>query len=139
MGLFASHCVVGVFGIGYFTYKTFLNRNENVYDKTSKSFRTKSPLFKNLCKTVSHNNNIGRLVFIFHDFIRVYPQLPSFNIKLIFTGKNLRKNISQHDQSWSIIPRLLYFPDDGVFWYFERTYVKDSHGVGENQGPYSAK
>ncbi len=52
VGLFVSHCVIGVGGIGYFTYKTFLNRNENVYDKRTKSFKLSSPLFRNICKTV---------------------------------------------------------------------------------------
>jgi hypothetical protein len=40
IGVFIGHCTVGMLGIGYFTYKTFLNRRENVYDKTTKSFRT---------------------------------------------------------------------------------------------------
>ena len=51
--MFAGHCSVGIFGIGYFTYKTFLNKKESVYDKTTESFKFKSPLFRNLCKTVS--------------------------------------------------------------------------------------
>lgn len=133
--MFAGHCVIGVFGIGYFTYKTFLNRNESVYDKHTKSFRTKSPLFKNLCKTVFYIIiQIDSMVINIHDIIRVYTKLIEIDIVTVYIGKGALKDIFKHDKNRSIVSGLLYIPDDVIFWAIVINDNKDASIIVENKG-----